>query len=63
MDTSIGHIRHCVELLRLALMCRPDLTIEEKKGDACWSDWIWHKTQLSEMAGVTVLEWVAQWED
>ena len=24
------HIRHCIDLLRQALMCRPDLTIEEK---------------------------------
>jgi len=27
------HIRHCVDLLRQALMCRPDLTIEEKNDE------------------------------
>lgn len=30
---SPPHVRHCVDLLRQALMCRPDLTIEEKDDD------------------------------
>ncbi|CAI6336583.1 unnamed protein product [Periconia digitata] len=30
MDASPAHIRHCIDLLRQAIMCNPDLTIEEK---------------------------------
>ena len=30
MMISSSHVRHCVDLLRHALMCQPDLTIEEK---------------------------------
>lgn len=30
MDASPPHIRHCIDLLRQTIMCRPDLTIEKK---------------------------------
>ena len=30
MMASPPHIRHCIDLLRQTLMCRPDLTIEVK---------------------------------
>jgi hypothetical protein len=29
-ETDLPHIRHCIDLLRQSLMCRPDLTIEVK---------------------------------
>ena len=57
---SRPHIRHCIDLLRHALMCRPDLTVEVKN---------------EELGGVTgfgtehecidwtqLLSWMSQWE-
>ena len=32
MMISPAHVRHCIDLLRHAVMCEPDITIE-KKGD------------------------------
>ncbi|KAF2278711.1 uncharacterized protein EI97DRAFT_413476 [Westerdykella ornata] len=33
MMASPAHIRHCIDLLRQALMCRPDLTVEVEEED------------------------------
>ena len=30
MESSPAHMRHCIDLLRQSLMCRPDLTVEAK---------------------------------
>lgn len=30
-EHSLGHIRHCIDLLRQSLMCNADLTVELKK--------------------------------
>lgn len=56
-----AHVRHCVDLLRNSLMCRPDLTVEMKN---------------EKLEGVTgfgtehqcvnwgdVLAWTREWED
>ncbi|MCJ1311318.1 hypothetical protein MMC25_004989 [Agyrium rufum] len=34
MMSSTAHIRHCVDLLRNALMCQPDLTVELKDAES-----------------------------
>lgn len=60
-EHTLGHIRHCIDLLRQSLMCNADLTIELKD---------------EELGGVTgfgtvhkcidwpeLLEWVRPWED
>ena len=58
--SSPAHIRHCIDLLRLSLMCRPDTTVEVKN---------------KELGGVTgfgtehrcrdwsqLMEWTSKWE-
>ena len=30
MDASPAHMRHCIDMLRQAIMCSPDLTVEKK---------------------------------
>jgi hypothetical protein len=58
---SLGHIRHCIDLLRQSLMCNADLTVELKD---------------EQLGGVTgfgtvhqcvdwpkLLEWMPSWEE
>jgi hypothetical protein len=59
-EHSLGHIRHCIDLLRQSLMCNADLTVELKN---------------EQLGGVTefgivhqcvdwpkLLEWMPSWE-
>ena len=61
MEASSPHIRHCIDLLRQALMCQPDTTVELKN---------------EELGGVTgfgtehkckdwnqLVQWTSKWED
>ena len=61
MEASPAHIRHCIDLLRQALMCQPDTTVELKN---------------EELGGVTgfgtehrckdwtqLMQWTSMWED
>ena len=61
MMTSPAHMRHCIDLIRQVLMCKPDLTVEVKD---------------NKLGGVTgfgmvhecvdwgiLTDWVGEWED
>lgn len=58
--SSPPHIRHCIDLLRQALMCRPDLTVEVKDMGAGGVHGFGETHQCINWADLT--SWTAQWE-
>ncbi|ROW11338.1 hypothetical protein VMCG_01226 [Cytospora schulzeri] len=60
MMISPPHIRHCVDLLRLALMCQPDLTVEVKDDEAGGVHGFGETHQCIDWTNLT--EWTTRWE-
>ena len=60
-DLSPVHIRHCIELLRLALMCRPDTTIEKKNETLGGITGFGTEHQCQSWS--ELLGWVSDWQD
>ncbi|KAF4633861.1 hypothetical protein G7Y89_g4258 [Cudoniella acicularis] len=61
MEASPPHIRHCIDLIRQSLMCRPDITIEPKnhvRGGVSGFG-VQHRCQ----DWGQVLAWVGKWEN
>ncbi|KAF2845811.1 hypothetical protein T440DRAFT_258355 [Plenodomus tracheiphilus IPT5] len=59
-DHSLGHIRHCIDLLRQSLMCNADLTVElkdEQLGGVTGFGTVHHCVDWSEL-----LDWMPTWE-
>ncbi|PYI33851.1 hypothetical protein BP00DRAFT_444230 [Aspergillus indologenus CBS 114.80] len=57
---SPHHVRHCIELLRLALMCQPDLTIELKNETLGGVTGFGTEHQCKRWEDLT--GWVTRWE-
>ncbi|RAH41215.1 uncharacterized protein BO95DRAFT_436004 [Aspergillus brunneoviolaceus CBS 621.78] len=57
---SPHHIRHCLELLRLALMCQPDLTVELKNETLGGVTGFGTEHQCKSWEDLS--QWMAQWE-
>ncbi|RAK78073.1 uncharacterized protein BO72DRAFT_507936, partial [Aspergillus fijiensis CBS 313.89] len=57
---SPHHIRHCLELLRLALMCQPDLTVELK--NETLGGVTGYGTEHQCKSWEDLSHWMAQWE-
>ncbi|KAJ5092740.1 hypothetical protein N7456_008601 [Penicillium angulare] len=53
-----AHMQHCIELLRHALMCQPDLTVELKKDGGVTGFGTEHKCKSWD----DLTRWTAQWE-
>lgn len=60
MMVSPPHIRHCVDLLRQALTCKPDLTMELKDDAAGGVHGFGETHQCIDWTRLN--EWIAQWE-
>ncbi|ROW01491.1 hypothetical protein VSDG_02065 [Cytospora chrysosperma] len=60
MMISPPHIRHCVDLLRLALMCKPDLTVEVKDEEAGGVHGFGETHQCIDWTDLT--GWTTHWE-
>lgn len=60
-DHSLGHIRHCIDLLRQSLMCNADLTVElkdEQLGGVTGFGTVHRCVDWSEL-----LDWMPTWEE
>ena len=60
MMSSPPHIRHCIDLLRQSLMCRPDLTIEIKDNETQGVKGFGTAHMCTKWEDL--LEWIEQWE-
>jgi hypothetical protein len=54
------HVNHCIELLRLTLMCRPDVTVEVAKLDTGGVTGFGTEHQC--VSWERLLEWTREWE-
>lgn len=57
----LAHVRHCIDLLRNSIMCRPDLTIEIKNEKLGGVTGFGTEHQCKDWA--QLLSWVSGWED
>lgn len=53
-----AHMQHCIELLRHALMCQPDLTIERKLDGGVTGFGTEHECKSWE----DLIQWAGKWE-
>lgn len=60
MMASPPHIRHCIDLLRNALMCQPDLTVEVKDATAGGVHGFGQTHQCVDWRHLN--EWTSRWE-
>lgn len=60
MMSAPHHIRHCIELLRLALMCQPDLTVELKNETLGGVTGFGTEHECKSWDDLT--QWVGKWE-
>lgn len=61
MMVSPPHMRHCVDLLRQALMCEPDLTVEVKDEQAGGVHGFGEKHECVQWEELK--DWTSKWED
>lgn len=61
MMASPPHIRHCIDLLRHALMCQPDLTVEVKDDTAGGVHGFGETHQCVNWAHLK--DWTTRWEN
>ncbi|KAF2788810.1 hypothetical protein K505DRAFT_314224 [Melanomma pulvis-pyrius CBS 109.77] len=59
-DHSLGHIRHCIDLLRQSLMCNADLTVEQKDEELGGVTGFGTEHRCIDWQGL--LEWMQPWE-
>ena len=59
-EHSLGHIRHCIDLLRQSLMCNPDLTVELKDEELGGVTGFGTMHRCADWSGL--LEWIAPYE-
>ena len=57
---SASHIRHCIDLLRHALMCQPDLTVEVK--DEKLGGVTGFGTEHTCVDWKQLVDWTSEWE-
>jgi hypothetical protein len=57
---SPPHIRHCIDLLRHTLMCRPDLTVELVDEDLGGVTGFGTEHQCQDWS--QLMEWMSEWE-
>lgn len=60
MMVSPSHIRHCIDLLRQALMCSPDLTVEVKDMEAGGVHGFGETHQCIDWTALK--DWTTKWE-
>ncbi len=60
MMISAPHVRHCIDLLRQALMCNPDLTVEVKDLVAGGVHGFGETHQCIDWAELK--DWTSEWE-
>ncbi|KAF2687592.1 hypothetical protein K458DRAFT_466989 [Lentithecium fluviatile CBS 122367] len=60
-EHSLGHIRHCIDLLRQSLMCNADLTVELKDEALGGVTGFGTAHQCVDWQGL--LEWMRPWEE
>ena len=60
MMTSPAHMRHCIDLIRQVLMCKPDLTVEVK--DKKLGGVTGFGTTHECVDWGSLMGWVAKWE-
>ena len=61
METSEAHIKHCIDLLRQALMCQPDTTIEIKNEELGGVTGFGTQHQCKDWT--QLMQWISMWED
>ncbi|KAF1963934.1 hypothetical protein BU23DRAFT_494794, partial [Bimuria novae-zelandiae CBS 107.79] len=59
-EHSLGHIRHCIDLLRQSLMCNADLTVETKDTELGGVTGFGTEHRCVDWQGL--LEWIQPWE-
>lgn len=57
---SASHIQHCIDLLRNALMCQPDLTVEVKNDELDGVTGFGTEHQCVDWKGL--VSWTSEWE-
>jgi hypothetical protein len=57
----LPHIRHCIDLLRQSLMCRPDLTIEIKNEELGGVTGFGTEHECRDWEQLQL--WTSRWED
>lgn len=60
MMISPPHIRHCIDLLRHALICNPDLTVEVKDKEAGGVHGFGETHQCVDWTAIN--QWTERWE-
>lgn len=60
MMSSPSHIRHCIDLLRNALICQPDTTVEVKNKDIGGVTGFGTEHYCRDWE--TLMEWTRTWE-
>ena len=58
--SSPSHIRHCIDLLRQSLMCRPDTTVEIKNEELGGVTGFGTEHQCRDWA--QLFEWTSKWQ-
>ena len=61
METAPAHVRHCIDLLRQSIMCRPDLTVEVKDAELGGVTGFGTTHQCKDWDQLKA--WVAEWEE
>lgn len=59
-EHSLGHIRHCIDLLRQSLMCNADLTVELKDAQLGGVTGFGTQHRCTDWQGL--LNWIQPWE-